>query len=170
MSLGKDPLPQSSSLIMKERSELRAEEVLSRLAEDNAEYEEIIIHDNNLNVAGDLVVNNMLLLHTLIVKNRCFYGGVDVSRDDNVFAVMNVPSLKVLIIGDSFCCFNTFILSSNRIEGFLYRLRCSGRIEYWRRRKRRFPLCSRTVSVKCLIHFIMIGRSPLSSAYYHQEE
>lgn len=113
MSLGKDPLPKSSSLIMKERSELRAEEVLSLLSEGNAEYEEIIIHDNNLSIAGDFVVNNMLLLRTLIVKNRCFYTGVDRSREDNVFAVMNVPSLKVIDIGDSFCCFNTFRLSSN---------------------------------------------------------
>lgn len=36
--------------------------------------------------------------------------------------------------------------------------------------KGRFPLCSRAVSVKCLIHLIVIGRSSLSSAYYHQEE
>lgn len=113
ISQGKDPLPKSSSLIMEERSELRATDLLSLLSEGNAEYEEIIIHDNNLSIAGDLVVNNMLLLHTLIVKNRCFYGGVDVSREDNVFAVINAPSLKVIIIGDSFCCFNTFRLSSN---------------------------------------------------------
>ncbi|KAM7454007.1 hypothetical protein BLSTO_05240 [Blastocystis sp. subtype 1] len=112
MSLGKDPLPKSSSLIMEERSELRAQEVLSRLAEDNADYEEIIINDNNLSIAGDFVVNNMLLLRTLIVKNRCFYGGVDVSREDNIFAVINAPSLKVIDIGDSFCCFNTFRLSN----------------------------------------------------------
>lgn len=122
MSLGKDPLPESSSLIMEERSELRVRELLPRLNEGFAEYEEIIIHDNNLNTAGCLAINNMPLLRTLIVKNRCFYAGVDVSREDNVFAVMNVPSLKVIDIGESFCCFNIFIISSNRIEGFLYRL------------------------------------------------
>ena len=110
---GKDPLPDSSSLIMEERSELRATDLLSLLSKGNAEYEEIIIHDNNLSIAGDFVVNYMPLLRTLIVKNRCFYAGVDVSREDNVFAVMNVPSLKVIDIGDSFCCFNTFRLSSN---------------------------------------------------------
>lgn len=110
---GKDPLPDSSSLIMEERCELRATDLLSLLSKGNAEYEEIIIHDNNLSIAGDFVVNYMPLLRTLIVKNRCFYAGVDVSREDNVFAVMNVPSLKVIDIGDSFCCFNTFRLSSN---------------------------------------------------------
>ena len=170
MSPGKDPLPESSSLIMEERSELRASDLLSLLSEGNAEYEEIIIHDNNLSISGDFVVDNMLLLRTLIVKNRCFYPGVDVYREDSVFAVMNVPSLKVIDIGDSFCCFNVFRISSNWNEDFLCRLRCSGRIEYWRRRKRRFPLCSPTVSVKCLMYLIMIGRSPLSSAYCYQEE
>ena len=113
MSPGKDPLPESSSLIMEERSDLRASDLLSLLSEGNAEYEEIIIHDNNLSISGDFVVDNMLLLRTLIVKNRCFYPGVDVYREDSVFAVMNVPSLKVIDIGDSFCCFNVFRISSN---------------------------------------------------------
>ena len=98
---------------MEERSEMRVMELLPRLIKGFAEYEEIIIHDNNLNIADDFVVDNMPLLRTLIVKNRCFYAGVDVFREDSVFAVMNVPSLKVIIIGDSFCCFNTFRLSSN---------------------------------------------------------
>ena len=113
MSLGKDPLPESSSLILEERSEFRVRELLPRLNEGFSEYEEIIIHDNNLNTAGCLAINNMPLLRTLIVKNRCFYAGVDVSREDNVFAVMNVPSLKVIDIGDSFCSFCSFRLSSN---------------------------------------------------------
>ncbi len=113
ISQGKDPLPKSSSLIMEERSELRATDLLSLLSEGNAEYEEIIIHDNNLSIAGDLVVNNMLLLHTLIVKNRCFYAGVDKCQPEFFFAVDNVPSLKVIDIGDSFCSFCSFRLSSN---------------------------------------------------------
>ena len=113
ISQGKDPLPELSSLIMEERSELRAKEVLTRLIKGFSEYEEIIIHDNNLNIASSFAVNNMLLLRKLIVKNRCFYAGVDKCQPEFFFAVDNVPSLKVIDIGDSFCSFCSFRLSSN---------------------------------------------------------
>lgn len=119
---GKDPLPESSSLIMEERSELRVRELLPRLNKGFAEYEEIIIHDNNLNIAGCLPINNMPLLRKLIVKNRCFYSGVEMCQPKHYFAVNNAPSLKVIDIGDSFCSFCSFKISSNLIEGFLYRL------------------------------------------------
>ena len=113
ISQGKDPLPELSSLIMEERSELRAKEVLTRLIKGFSEYEEIIIHDNNLNIASSFAVNNMLLLRKLIVKNRCFYAGVEMFQPKHYFVVNNAPSLKVIDIGDSFCSFCSFRLSSN---------------------------------------------------------
>ena len=113
ISQGKDPLPKSSSLIMEERSELRVRELLPRLNKGFAEYEEIIIHDNNLNIAGCLPINNMPLLRKLIVKNRCFYAGVEMFQPKHYFVVNNAPSLKVIDIGDSFCSFCSFKISSN---------------------------------------------------------
>lgn len=155
---------------MEKHSKLLLSEVKALLSDTSSQLEEIIINDNNFIITGWPDVLSLPRLRTLTVKNRCVFSGLDSSDADHPFVVTKSPLLRSISIGDSFCNNTVFSIGGTSSVRVWHRMWCSRRAEYWRRSNWCLPLCSRAVSVKWLIHFIMICRTPFSSTNYNKKE
>lgn len=167
---GSEPICATTSFVMEKHSKLMLPAVKEILGNTSSQMEEIIINDYNFILMGWPDVLSLPRLRTLTVKNRCVYNGLDNAEEGHPFVVTKSPLLRSISIGDSFCNNKVFSIGGTGTVRVWHRMWCSRRAEYWRRSNWRLPLCSRAGSVKWLIHFIMICRTPFSSTDYNQKE
>ena len=79
------------------------------------QLQELIICDNNYFGNNECSIMDNANLHTLIVKNKCFYEGFIVDSKGSL-CISNCCSLKVIEIGDSFCNFKSFCLKGMLVD------------------------------------------------------
>lgn len=77
---------------------------------------EIIIHDGNFSLCNGFLLSELPLLQTLVVGNNSFnlYGTPD---SEAPFSIAKCPSLRTIIIGDSFHNYTSFHLSGGVVIG-----------------------------------------------------
>ena len=80
------------------------------------QLQKLIICDRNYFGNNECTISDNANLHTLIVKNKCFYEGYDKSNSRGALCISNCCSLKVIEIGDSFCNFKSFCLKGMLVD------------------------------------------------------
>ena len=72
---------------------------------------EIVIADWNYSLCDSFCLTDLPSLQRLCVGDCSFYEGRDTTTNDHLFSVTHCPSLKAIVIGDSFCNYTAFALS-----------------------------------------------------------
>ena len=108
-------LPDVPSLVISEQSKCNVAKTPFAIS-SFTQLRELIICDRNYVGDNECSITNNANLHSIIVKNQCFFEEVDNEESTGSLCISNCPSLRVIEIGDSFCNFRAFRLEGMGVE------------------------------------------------------